>query len=813
MYMYSVFADTLTYVQIKQARKAPKGSEHFDKARRYMKKSVQIAICLATAFSLGLLVSTSAASDPEVYQIQEKLKELGYYHGTLDGIWGNKTESAVEKFQRDSGLPVTGELDRRTRAQLGMNTREKANPWGSGSPPPKIRVFEKGVLEPVGRNQSQEAVEAFALEKAKRLALEEAGTYISTLTVVEQGRMTRDQIIALTAGIVRTEIIGVPEPSVRSDVVYIRVKARIKVDLSVLEKKVQALMTNRAHIKQLEAEQEKVRKLEKELASVKRTDERRLKELKQRSNALELQREKRRLFLEEKRLKAKGDIEKVTIGLLKQEKERLKRFEKLIEAQEKARKEEFEAIAREQDRIRIAHLENERYIKELMRKAELAMANWLSLDDTHASQALDEAKHMRREISSINKRFDFQLKTAENKLMEAYARQISATRPILPPDPKPRDMFETTDEYSGRLAEHGNKVAFAKTHHQHKAIILEKERDLELAQFRLAVSKQWSETLDPFSQRLRELQSKKYVLPDEKVHVELGRPEADHFHFPLYLEYNNNKWKAYLEYKDRNKAKAFWETRKHIMAQGLFQLGDIRGELGFHFVDAEVIHPGTGQRKRYALRAEPKRFRELAETTEIKKEIARLKIEVEEKKLKVINSEIDRFTHVAASPFGRDMKETVWKSMIAKYPESKGTLFDDICGFKLKIGAVSRDGRYIACHEGVVRDTLNGIEWVAGPDGPTTYDEARKWVAALAVAGGGWRMPSREELKTLYQKGKGSRNNIINNITPLLKTTGWWVWFGGYSLAWNFNLHCEGDGYWGYRSDHRGGRAFAVRSR
>ncbi|MEI7752714.1 MAG: hypothetical protein WCJ71_11585, partial [Candidatus Omnitrophota bacterium] len=47
----------------------------------------------------------------------------------------------------------------------------------------EIKVFEKEVAEVVGRDQSQEQVEAFALQKAKRLAVEEAGTYISSLTI------------------------------------------------------------------------------------------------------------------------------------------------------------------------------------------------------------------------------------------------------------------------------------------------------------------------------------------------------------------------------------------------------------------------------------------------------------------------------------------------------------------------------------------------------------------------------------------------------------------------------------------------------
>ncbi len=34
-------------------------------------------------------------------------------------------------------------------------------------------------------------------------------------------------------------------------------------------------------------------------------------------------------------------------------------------------------------------------------------------------------------------------------------------------------------------------------------------------------------------------------------------------------------------------------------------------------------------------------------------------------------------------------------------------------------------------------------------------------------------MPTISELRTLDKKGAGSRN-----MTPLLETTGWWVWAG-----------------------------------
>lgn len=109
-------------------------------------------------------------------------------------------------------------------------------------------------------------------------------------------------------------------------------------------------------------------------------------------------------------------------------------------------------------------------------------------------------------------------------------------------------------------------------------------------------------------------------------------------------------------------------------------------------------------------------------------------------------------------------------------------------------------------------DRNTGLEWLAGPDEDTTWYDAKRWIESLtAVAGGGWRMPTREELKTLYEKDKGTRN-----MTPLLKTTGWWLWSGetkGSASAWGFFFH-NGEAGWGLRDSYGfGGRGFAVRSK
>ncbi|MEK7243244.1 MAG: hypothetical protein AAB112_03625, partial [Thermodesulfobacteriota bacterium] len=74
----------------------------------------------------------------------------------------------------------------------------------------EIKVFEKEVEEIVGRDQSQEQVEAFALQKAKRLAVEEAGTYISSLTVVQNYVLAKDEVTALASGVLQSQVLGMP---------------------------------------------------------------------------------------------------------------------------------------------------------------------------------------------------------------------------------------------------------------------------------------------------------------------------------------------------------------------------------------------------------------------------------------------------------------------------------------------------------------------------------------------------------------------------------------------------------------------------
>jgi len=64
--------------------------------------------------------SFAAGYNPITQQAQTNLSAQGLKPGTLDGVLGNNTISAIKAFQQKSGLPVTGSLDLATLQKLNI---------------------------------------------------------------------------------------------------------------------------------------------------------------------------------------------------------------------------------------------------------------------------------------------------------------------------------------------------------------------------------------------------------------------------------------------------------------------------------------------------------------------------------------------------------------------------------------------------------------------------------------------------------------------------------------------------------------------
>ena len=72
-----------------------------------------------------------------VRTVQRKLKELGYYNGSIDGDFGAETEKAVKEFQRCNGLTADGKVGEQTLKKLN-DKNAKTYKQAHATPTPKV---------------------------------------------------------------------------------------------------------------------------------------------------------------------------------------------------------------------------------------------------------------------------------------------------------------------------------------------------------------------------------------------------------------------------------------------------------------------------------------------------------------------------------------------------------------------------------------------------------------------------------------------------------------------------------------------------
>ena len=91
-----------------------------------MELALQLIAALMTFVLFFSFVRADAAvvawgdKGDQVTLIQQKLKQYGYFSGTVDGVFGKQTYDAVVWFQRKNGLKVDGAVGESTAAALGI---------------------------------------------------------------------------------------------------------------------------------------------------------------------------------------------------------------------------------------------------------------------------------------------------------------------------------------------------------------------------------------------------------------------------------------------------------------------------------------------------------------------------------------------------------------------------------------------------------------------------------------------------------------------------------------------------------------------
>ncbi len=112
----------------------------------------------------------------------------------------------------------------------------------------ETKTFIREYTYQAGDEDSKNSSRTVALREVKRLLLEELGTYLESETEVQNFKLAKDQITALTAGIVQTELIDE-----KWDGRTYWLKSRITADAGEVVKSIDALRKDRQKTKELEA--------------------------------------------------------------------------------------------------------------------------------------------------------------------------------------------------------------------------------------------------------------------------------------------------------------------------------------------------------------------------------------------------------------------------------------------------------------------------------------------------------------------------------------------------------------------------------
>jgi len=124
----------------------------------------------------------------------------------------------------------------------------------------EIQTITHTVKQSFGGSQSPDDARISAVAKAKREALEMAGTYIESLTVVKNYQVDKDEILALAAGVLKAEVVS-QENYHTKDAFGIDVVVKVVVDTSVLDERVKKLLQDKTHLTQIKDTQKREKEL------------------------------------------------------------------------------------------------------------------------------------------------------------------------------------------------------------------------------------------------------------------------------------------------------------------------------------------------------------------------------------------------------------------------------------------------------------------------------------------------------------------------------------------------------------------------
>jgi formylglycine-generating enzyme required for sulfatase activity len=143
---------------------------------------------------------------------------------------------------------------------------------------------------------------------------------------------------------------------------------------------------------------------------------------------------------------------------------------------------------------------------------------------------------------------------------------------------EPKGMFETTIQYTKRMALYNQEVIRKKKILRKKTKELENEFNLrfEIAKAEVDYLNSLIKETEPIINTLKKYQEMYYTDPGNG-HSELTwfPPEADLHRFPIHIQSKEKKAENYIHYKSQKKAEKIWKYRYSFVAEKLFQYTEL----------------------------------------------------------------------------------------------------------------------------------------------------------------------------------------------------------------------------------------------
>jgi tetratricopeptide (TPR) repeat protein len=144
----------------------------------------------------------------------------------------------------------------------------------------EIKTVTHTIKQPFGGSQPPDDARIAGIAKAKREALEQFGTYIESTTVVKNAQVDSDEILALTAGVTKAEVVK-QKNYTDGDAFGIEITVRVELDTMVLENSLGKLLADRDHFKELKAARFREKELLARIVELEQENQRKEKTLQQ----------------------------------------------------------------------------------------------------------------------------------------------------------------------------------------------------------------------------------------------------------------------------------------------------------------------------------------------------------------------------------------------------------------------------------------------------------------------------------------------------------------------------------------------------